>query len=54
MIDEEAGTQIIHYLCHYGKIKGIKTVIEILNANINATDYRGQTPLHFACISGEI
>ena len=53
-IDVQEGIQIVHYLCHFGKIQGLRTVIEIFDADVNAVDFKKQTPLHFGTVSGEI
>lgn len=44
----------MHYACYYGKIKALKALVEVFNADVNITDYRGQTPLHVAAASGEV
>ena len=54
MIDEGQGLRLIHYACYFGKIKALRCLVEIFNADVNATDYRGQTPLHVASVSGEL
>lgn len=46
--------RLLHYACYFGKIKALKTITEIYDADINSIDYRGQTPLHVASISGEL
>ena len=45
---------MLHYACYFGKIKALKTLTEIYKADINAVDYRGQTPLHVASACGEL
>lgn len=44
----------MHYACYFGKIKALKAISEVFKADINTIDYRGQTPLHVASISGEL
>jgi ankyrin repeat protein len=44
----------LHYACYFGKIKALKALVEIFGADMNAIDYRGQTPLHVASTSGEL
>lgn len=45
---------MLHYACYFGKIKALKPLIEIYKADTNAIDFRGQTPLHVAAVSGEL
>lgn len=53
-MDLTQGLRLMHYACYFGKIKALKALIEIFKADINAIDYRGQTPLHVASVSGEL
>ena len=32
----------------------MKTLVEVFGAELNAIDYRGQTPMHVASTSGEL
>lgn len=54
VIDEGQGYRLIHYASYFGKIKALRALIEIFFADVNSLDYRGQTPLHVASVSGEL
>lgn len=45
---------MLHYACYFGKIKALKALVEVFSADTNVIDYRGQTPLHVASVSGEL
>lgn len=45
---------MLHYACYFGKIKALKALLEVFKADTNIIDYRGQTPLHVASVSGEL
>lgn len=52
--DPTIGTQLIHFVAHFGKVKPLRALVEIFNADVNARDYRRLTPLHSAALGGEI
>lgn len=54
IVDPTQGFSMMHYAAYFGKIKPLKAMIEEFVADVNITDYRGQTPLHVAAASGEI
>ena len=54
IIDQNQGLKVIHYACYFGKVKALKTLVELYKPNLNSIDYRGQTPLHVASASGEL
>ncbi|CDW85580.1 ankyrin repeat protein [Stylonychia lemnae] len=54
VIDPNQGLKLLHFACYFGKIKPIKSLVEIYKTDINTIDYRGQTPLHVATVSGEL
>jgi ankyrin repeat protein len=54
IVDENVGSTMLHFACYFGKIKALKTLVEVFKADINASDYRGQSPLHVASVSGEL
>jgi len=41
LVDESQGLRILHYACYFGKIKALKTLVEVFKADVNAIDYRG-------------
>jgi ankyrin repeat protein len=54
VVDENQGLTLLHSSCFFGNIKAMKTLIEKYSADVNLTDYRGQTPLHISVLSGNL
>ena len=54
VIDSEQGLGILHSAAFYGKIKPVRALIERYHADGTMSDYRGQTPLHIASLSGNL
>ena len=48
------GSQLIHFVAHFGKIKPMRAIVEVFHADVNSRDYRSITPMHSAAIGGEI
>ena len=53
-IDADQGLTLLHSAAYYGKVKPLKALIETFNADSSVPDYRGQTPLHIAALSGNL
>ncbi len=53
-IDVDQGLNLLHSAAFYGKLKPLRTLIEKFKANPSSPDYRGQTPLHIATLSGNL
>ncbi|KAF9104948.1 acyl-CoA binding domain-containing protein 6 [Mortierella sp. AM989] len=43
---------MLHWACDRGSLEKVKLLVETYNANVNAQDADGCTPLHCACLSG--
>ena len=54
VLDPEQGLVLLHSAAYYGKIKPIRALIEKFGADCTMPDYRGQTPLHIAALSGNL
>lgn len=53
-IDADQGLVLLHSAAFYGKIKPVRALIEKYHADATMPDYRGQTPLHIATVSGNL
>lgn len=45
---------LLHSAAYFGKIKPVRALVEKFNSSCKIQDYRGQTPLHIAALSGHI
>ena len=54
LIDDDQGLTLLHSSAYYGKIKPMRTLVEHFGADVSYPDYRGQTPLHIATLTGNI
>ena len=53
-IDPDQGLVLLHSAAYYGKIKPMRSLIEKYHADVKMPDYRGQTPLHIAALTGNL
>lgn len=54
IVDHQIGRRVIHLIAHFGNIKAMRVMHEILKADITAKDYQGLNAVHYAAGSGEI
>lgn len=43
---------LLHWACDRGQLDKVKALVEEYQANVNAQDSEGMTPLHFAYMAG--
>ena len=55
-LDEETGFAPIHQACTGSSNKVVNLILQLANAgaDLNLQDIEGNTPLHFACVTGNI
>lgn len=54
LVDESQGLTLLHSTSYFGNVKAMKCLVERFGADVNLADYRGQTPLHIAVLSGNL
>mmetsp|Transcript_26805 Transcript_26805/g.33392 ORF Transcript_26805/g.33392 Transcript_26805/m.33392 type:complete len:171 (+) Transcript_26805:315-827(+) len=54
IIEPDQGLVLLHSAAYYGKIKPVRALVERFKAKCTMKDYRGQTPLHIAALSGHL
>ena len=52
--DKKIGDTLVHYAVLSGKVEFIQKCRNIFENEINTKDFQGNTPLHFACLVGDI
>ncbi|KAF9428054.1 hypothetical protein BGZ94_003500 [Podila epigama] len=49
---DDMGMTMLHWVCDRGNIEKARLLVTVYNANVNAQDLEGSTPLHYAYLSG--
>ena len=52
--DKKIGDTLVHYAVLSGKVEFIKRCKAIFENDVNTRDFMGNTPLHFACLIGNL
>ena len=52
--DKKIGDTLVHYAVLSGKVEFITRCKQIFENDVNTRDFMGNTPLHFACLIGNL